>query len=123
MSETLASKKKAADEKALALEGVEALESFSFLKASELVGPLGSLQFLAWDCLRLLDDVRISAIYASDPPPLNWKDPIERSMEKELDAERSRARDNLPLRMATLRRKLKALKDFAGETLDEEAFP
>ena len=44
-------------------------------------------------------------------------------MEKELDAERSKARANLPLRMATLRRKLKALKDFAGETLDEEAFP
>ena len=104
-------------------EGREAIETFSFAKASRLVEPLGAIQFAAWDALRLVDDVRISAIYASDPPPLDWKDPIQRALENDLEKERPKAKHALPRRMVALRRRLRALREMVDQALVEEAIP
>lgn len=101
----------------------EALETFSFAKASSLVGPVGEIQFVAWDALRLLDDVRVSAFYAAKAPPFDWRDPLERSIEKDLDDERPVARLEVSSRMVAVRKRLRYLRGLVEKTLVEEAIP
>jgi len=101
----------------------ETLETFSFAKAASLVGPVGEIQFVAWDALRLLDDVRVSAFYAAKAPSFDWRDPLERSIEKDLDDERSVARLEVSSRMVAVRKRLRNLRDLVEKALVEEAIP
>jgi hypothetical protein len=105
------------------LERIQALETFSFVKAGRLVDTLGEIQFAAWQAGRMLDEVRISAIYSSDPPPLDWRDPIQRSLANDLEEERPVARLEVSKRMLDLRQGLRSLRDLVDRTLVEEAIP
>ena len=101
----------------------EALETFSFAKAEQMIEPLGEIQFRAWQALSKIDSVRISAIYGADAPPLDWRDPIQRGLERDLEQERPVARLEISAHMVSLRETLRSLRDLAAKTLDEEAIP
>jgi hypothetical protein len=97
--------------------------TFSYSKATAIVDPLGAIQYLAWDCLRLVDDVRVASIYSASPPVFDWKNPLERDLEDEMSAERPLAQERLPKKIESLRKRLHTLKELAARALNEEAFP
>jgi len=101
----------------------EALETFSFVKAQRLVEPLGEIYFQTWRSIQGLDSVRIAAIYSGNPPSLDWRDPLERSLERDFKEERPVARLEVSMQMVGLRTRLRALRDLVSKTLDDEAIP
>lgn len=101
----------------------EALETFSFAKAQRLVEPLGEIYFQAWRSIQGLEEVRIAAIYSSDPPAFDWRDPIQRGLERDFEEERPVARLEVSMQMVGLRQRLRALRDLVSKTLDDEAIP
>lgn len=97
--------------------------TFSYSKATAIVDPLGSIQFLAWDCLRLVDEVRIASIYAAAPPIFDWKNSLERDLDAEMNEGQVLAQERLPKKIESLRKRLHTLKELAARALNEEAFP